>query len=80
MLKEVKCLSCAHALFRIGPLDEKGEFWGLFEEDKTRYESAHKGQGGKEWYECPDCHKKNWIAGVSEPGKGRKSWISHVTE
>lgn len=80
MLKEVKCLSCDHLFFHVGPLDEKGEFWGLFDEDQKRYESAHKRQGDKEWYECPTCHKKNWITSVSAQGKGRKSWISHVTE
>ena len=79
MLKEVKCLSCAHVLFRIGPLDEKGEAWGILDEDRKRFESIHENQAGKEYYACPACHKKNWTAARSIPGQGAKVWISHVT-
>ena len=80
MLKKIQCLGCGHVLFHIGPLDKRGEFWGLYEEDQEQCESIHKRQGDKEWYQCPACQKKNWIASASEPGKGRKTWISHVTE
>lgn len=80
MLKEVKCLACGHILFRIGPLDERGEFWGIFEDDCRQHEKIRKTQGDRQWYECPGCQKKNWIAGICEPGKGRKTWISHVTQ
>ncbi|MDO8580627.1 MAG: hypothetical protein Q7S13_04020 [Candidatus Omnitrophota bacterium] len=80
MLKDVKCLSCAHVLFRIGPLDEKGGSWGIFDDDRNQYEGIHQRQGDKEYYECPACHKKNWTAIRSVPGQGEKVWISHVTE
>lgn len=80
MLKEIKCLSCGHTLFRIGPLDEKGEFWGVYEKDYKTIEAIHKYQADKEYYECPQCRKKNWIASLSEPRKGQKTWISHVGE
>ena len=80
MLKEVKCLSCAGILFRVGPLDEKGEAWGIFDEDYQQYENIHKMQGDKEYCECPACHKKNWTAIRSIPGQGDRFWISRVTE
>lgn len=74
MLKEIKCLSCGHVLFRIGPLDAKGETWGLFTEDRKSHESIHKRQGDKEYYECPACRRKNWTA----IQQGARVWISHV--
>lgn len=80
MLKEVKCLACGQMLFRIGPLDEKGEFWGLFKDDQERFERTHKRQGDREWCQCPACQRKNWLAGFSEPGKSLKTWISYVSE
>ena len=80
MVKEVNCLSCGCVLFRIGPLDEKGEFWGVYNEDYKIFESMHKQIGEKEYYACPQCLKKNWIAGFSEPGKGQRTWVSHITE
>jgi hypothetical protein len=80
MLKEVKCLSCQVTLYRIGPLDDKGTMWGLFEDDQDRYNAMRKGQPEKEYLECPQCHKKNWIAGRRVKGKGLQEWISHVTE
>ena len=80
MLKEVKCLACNGALYRIGPLDEEGKFWGLFEQDKERYDAMRKGSNEKEYFECPACKKKNWIASKRVEGAGLQEWISHVTE
>ena len=80
MFREVKCLSCAQVLFRIGPLDEKGEAWGIFTEDRKRYEGIQKRQGDKEYYECPVCHRKNWTLIQAIPGQGARVWISHVTD
>lgn len=80
MLKEFKCLACNQTLFHIGPLDEKGEAWGLFDDDREQFEMICKRQADKEYYECPACHKKNWTASRSIPGQGAKVWISHVTE
>lgn len=82
MLKEVKCLACNSTLYRIGPVDEKGLTWGLYEEDVERYEAMHKNSDSDEYLECPHCQKKNWLASRdrSKEGLGVEVWISHVTE
>ena len=80
ILKSVKCLACQETLYRIGPLDGKGAMWGLFEEDKDNYDAMRKGRPDEEYFECPRCHRKNWIAGRRIKDKGLQEWISHVTE
>lgn len=82
MLKEVKCLACQQILYRIGPLDEKGLAWGLYESDADQYEAMRKWSDGKEYLECPYCKKKNWLASHdrSKEGLGVQVWISNVTE
>jgi len=82
MLKEVKCLSCGNTLYRIGPLDQKGLAWGIYEEDEDKYESMKKGTGGSEYLLCVHCKKKNWFAykDRSAEGLGLQVWLSHMTE
>ncbi len=80
MVKEIKCLACGYVLYRIGPLDEKGLAWGIYEEDDKKYESMQKNSDGKEYLECPHCKKKNWLASKKVEGLGLQTWISHVTE
>lgn len=82
MLKEVKCLSCQYMLYRIGPLDEKGLAWGIYEEDYKQYESMRKWINKKEYLECPSCKKKNWLAfrDRSKEGLGGQVWLSHATQ
>lgn len=81
MLKEVQCLACNGILYRIGPLDEKGLAWGLYEEDVKLYESMQKIKDGQEYLECPHCQKKNWLASRdrTKEGLGVEVWISHAT-
>ncbi len=81
MLKEVKCLACSYVLYRIGPLDERGLAWGLYEEDKEKYESMIRGVSREQYLECPSCKKKNWFAykDRSAEGLGLQTWIAHVT-
>ena len=59
MLKEVKCLSCQAVLYRIGPLDENGKFWGLYEEDKEGYLSLSKASVFTSRQECPPVYMYN---------------------
>lgn len=80
MFKNVVCLACGYTLYRIGPLDEKGLAWGLFEEDQEKFDSMRKGQYEKEYFECPQCKKKNWIVSKKVEGLGLQEWISHATE
>lgn len=82
MLKNVVCLACRYPLYRIGPLDEKGLAWGLYEEDNDKYESIRKSTDGKEYLECPKCKKKNWLGYTDKraEGLGLQVWISHVTD
>ncbi len=82
MLKEVKCLACGCVLYRIGPLDEKGLAWGIYEDDYDNHESMRKWIDGKEYLECPSCKKKNWIASRdrSAEGLGLQVWLSYVTQ
>ena len=82
MLKEVKCLACHQRLYRIGPVDEKGLMWGLYEEDVECYDAMRKNSEGHEYLECPHCQKKNWLASRdrTKEGLGVEVWISHVTE
>ncbi len=80
MTRDEKCKACGAVLFRKVPLDAEGENWAVLDEDYKQMESVQRWQNDKEYYECPQCKKKNWISGFSEPGKGRKIWISHVTD
>ena len=80
MLKEVKCLSCGYVLYRIGPLDNKGLAWGIYEEDYRKFESMQKRIDDRECLECHNCKKKNWLASKKVEGLGLQTWLSHVTE
>jgi hypothetical protein len=84
MLKPRACLNCGFNIFRVGPLDDKGEFWGVYVEDadiekKMRHFDSSKGE---EYYSCPQCKKKNWISveDRSIEGKGLRAKIYKVSD
>lgn len=63
------CLACGKALFRKGPLDPEGRYWGKHVDDKIE----QKFDGVDHYYECPYCQVHNVVI---SSGTGFR--ISHV--
>ncbi len=84
MLKDRQCLNCKFTLFRAGPLDNKGEAWGIYIEDseKERQIRHLDSSKGEEYYLCPQCRKKNWISveDRSSEGKGLHARIYRYSD
>lgn len=63
------CLACGKTMFRKGPLDERGRFWGMHVDDKIELQS----DGVDHYYACPHCQAHNVVISA---GSGHR--ISHL--